>query len=67
MFAAGAIGVPFTRLGDMSDGELSDIGLTRTDLHVSASHPFGIDPTVRLGMIVRARFEADEDSARSVD
>jgi uncharacterized protein YjiS (DUF1127 family) len=56
----------FYRLGDMSDAELSDIGLTRADLHVAIGLPFGIDPTARLGAIVRARTDCVEDMARRV-
>ncbi len=56
----------FYRLGDMSDAELRDIGLTRADLHVAVGSPFGIDPTVRLGAIVQARTENIEDMARRV-
>jgi uncharacterized protein YjiS (DUF1127 family) len=56
----------FYRLGDMSDAELSDIGLTRADLHVAIGHPFGIDPTARLSAIVRARTDRVEDMARRV-
>ena len=56
----------FYRLGDMSDAELSDIGLTRADLHVAVGLPFGIDPTARLGAIVRARTDRVEDMARRV-
>jgi uncharacterized protein YjiS (DUF1127 family) len=47
----------FYRLGDMSDAELSDIGLTRADLHVAVAGPYGIDPTTRLRAIVEARNE----------
>ncbi|MBS3648436.1 DUF1127 domain-containing protein [Pseudaminobacter sp. 19-2017] len=47
----------FHRLGAMSDSELKDIGLTRSDLHVASSSPFGIDPTTRLREIVQARVE----------
>ncbi len=35
----------FYRLGEMSDAELADIGLTRADLHVAYGHPIGADPT----------------------
>src|SRR5689334_19860556 len=31
----------FYRLGEMSDAELADIGLTRADLHVAVAIPFG--------------------------
>ena len=51
------------RLGELSDAELADIGLTRTDLHVVIGHPFGIDPTASLNVIVRRRYE---DADRSV-
>ncbi|MDN5929168.1 MAG: DUF1127 domain-containing protein [Hyphomicrobiales bacterium] len=48
------------RLGAMTDIELADIGLTRSDLHVAVRSPLGIDPTARLGSIASAR----EDAAR---
>lgn len=56
----------FYRLGEMSDSELADIGLTRTDLHVVAVGPFGLDPTTRLSRIARARTQTMEDIARKV-
>ncbi len=46
-------------LGMMSESELADIGLTRADLHVAWSEPFGVDPTVRLGHIAEARAAQD--------
>ena len=55
----------FYRLGELSDAELADIGLTRADLHVAVGHPFGPDPTASLSAIVRRRLEA-ERAARSV-
>ncbi|MBA3449082.1 MAG: DUF1127 domain-containing protein [Pseudaminobacter sp.] len=55
----------FYRLGEMSDAELSDIGLTRCDLHAAVG-PFGVDPTARLGSIVQARSDCVEDMARRV-
>ena len=48
----------FYLLGDMTDAELSDIGLTRADLHVAISGVPGVDPTVRLRAIVEARENA---------
>jgi len=45
----------FYRLGDLTDAELSDIGLTRSDLHVAISSPFAADPTTTLRDIVDAR------------
>lgn len=47
----------FYRLGDMTDSELRDIGLTRADLHVAVALPFGLDPTTRLRSIVESRME----------
>jgi uncharacterized protein YjiS (DUF1127 family) len=55
----------FYHLGELSDAELADIGLTRADLHVAVGHPFGTDPTASLSVIVRRRME-DETAARSV-
>lgn len=46
----------FYRLGEMTDVELADIGLTRADLHVAIDVPFGSDPTVKLRAITRNRF-----------
>jgi uncharacterized protein YjiS (DUF1127 family) len=55
----------FYRLGEMSDAELADIGLVRSDLHFVVDLPFGVDPTTRLNSIVRARTELTvEDMAR---
>lgn len=45
----------FYRLGEMSDTELADIGLTRADLHVAINIPLGGDPTVRLRSIAYNR------------
>jgi hypothetical protein len=46
----------------MTDVELADIGLTRTDLHVAVRSPLGVDPTIRLGSLAAGR----EDAARRV-
>ena len=54
----------FHRLGEMSDTELADIGLTRADLHVAIDVPLGMDPTVRLRAIADERLETIEDIAR---
>ena len=43
------------RLGEMSDWELADIGLRRSDLHVACNSPLGTDPTLELGVIATAR------------
>ena len=55
----------FYRLGELSDAELADIGLTRADLHVAVASPFAVDPTASLSVIVRRRMD-DERAARSV-
>ena len=47
----------FYRLGAMTDAELKDIGLTRSDLYFASTSPFGLDPTTRLREIVQARVE----------
>ena len=54
----------FYRLGEMSDTELADIGLTRADLHVAINGPFGADPTARLGVMAERRLRSIEDGAR---
>ena len=56
----------FYRLGEMSDAELSDIGLTRSDLTVVVDLPFGSDPTTHLGSLAQARLSGIEDMARRV-
>lgn len=56
----------FYRLGEMTDAELADIGLTRSDLYGVADLSFGSDPTKRLGSIARTRAETIEDMARRV-
>ena len=54
------------RLGEMSDAQLSDIGLTRGDLHVVWHSPIGTDPTEKLGHISEARIRAYEAMARRI-
>lgn len=56
----------FYRLGEMSDTELADIGLTRSDLNVVVDLPFGKDPTVHLGSLAAARQREVEAMARQV-
>ncbi|HEV7253750.1 MAG TPA: DUF1127 domain-containing protein [Mesorhizobium sp.] len=56
----------FYRLGEMSDAELADIGLTRSDLSVAVGLPLGVDPTAHLGAIAQSRFRSIEDGARCV-
>lgn len=54
------------RLGELSDRELADIGLTRSDLHVAISSPFGTDPTSWLATQARLRALDGEAAARRV-
>ena len=56
----------FYHLGEMSDAELADIGLTRSDLTVVVDLPFGSDPTVHLGALADARQRDIETMARQV-
>ncbi|PBC07606.1 DUF1127 domain-containing protein [Mesorhizobium sp. WSM3859] len=56
----------FYRLGEMSDAELADIGLTRADLYVAVAVPFGRDPTAKLRAIASERADTIEDLARQV-
>jgi uncharacterized protein YjiS (DUF1127 family) len=56
----------FYRLGELSDAELADIGLSRSDLHVAFSVPLSVDPTVRLRVLADERIHAIEDCARRV-
>ncbi|MDW6025147.1 DUF1127 domain-containing protein [Mesorhizobium sp. BAC0120] len=56
----------FYRLGEFSDAQLADIGLTRADLYVAVGNAFAVDPTVTLGAIVRRRAEDDIAGARKV-
>lgn len=56
----------FYRLGEMSDAELADIGLTRSDLHVVVDLPMGEDPTAHLGAIASDRIRRMENIVRMV-
>ncbi|MCX7306266.1 MAG: DUF1127 domain-containing protein [Hyphomicrobiales bacterium] len=56
----------FYRLGEMSDVELADIGLTRSDLNVVVDLPFGRDPTTHLGAVAEARRREIETAARQI-
>ncbi len=56
----------FYRLGEMSDAELADIGLTRSDLNVVVDLPFVSDPTRHLGAIAAVRQQEIEAMARRV-
>ena len=53
----------FYRLGEMSDAELADIGLTRSDLSVAIDLPFGSDPTAHLGTMADARIRRIDQRA----
>ncbi len=54
------------RLGDMSDAQLADIGLVRSDLNVVVDLPFTRDPTAQLGAFAAARQREIEAVARQV-
>lgn len=54
------------RLGEMTDWELADIGLTRGDLHVAIRAPLTADPTRFLGSAAESRAYAAERAARQV-
>lgn len=54
----------FYHLGEMSDTELADIGLTRSDLTVAVDLSFGTDPTAHLGALADARQRDIEAMAR---
>jgi uncharacterized protein YjiS (DUF1127 family) len=56
----------FHRLGELSDAELADIGLTRADLQIAYGRPLDTDPTAALSLIVQRRAEDAEAGARSV-
>ncbi len=56
----------FYHLGQMSDAELADIGLTRSDLTVVVDLPFGSDPTAHLGTLAEARLREVEAMARQI-
>ena len=52
-------------LYDLSDHQLADIGLTRTDLVVAMRSPLGVDPTAELSRFACERYSI-EDAARRV-
>ncbi len=56
-----------TRLAEMTDAQLSDIGLMRGDLHMAAQAPLGVDPTIYLGSVSASRSREIEDAARRVN
>lgn len=56
----------FYQLGNMSDAELADIGLVRSDLYLPVLSPFNLDPTARLGALARNRAEQAEKAARRI-
>ena len=55
----------FDHLDEMSETQLADIGLTRTDLRVAAGVPFGSDPTVKLRSLSDRRAGTVEVRART--
>jgi uncharacterized protein YjiS (DUF1127 family) len=53
------------RLDALSDHELADIGLQRTDLVSARRAAFGVDPTAQLSDFARRRY-LSEDGARRI-
>ena len=51
-------------LAQLSDYELADIGLMRTDLEVVMRTPLGVDPTVRLSRFARERYIVESNARR---
>lgn len=56
----------FMHLGELTDAQLADIGLVRSDLHAAVGLPLGCDPTVHLSAVVGQRLRLAEDAARRV-
>lgn len=56
----------FRRLREMSEYELLDIGLTRSDLQAAYRAPLAADPTSELRLIAEARAAAREEAARRI-
>jgi len=56
----------FRRLSEMTDWELRDIGLVRSDLSYASDRSLGTDPTLRLGSLARSRAESIEELARRI-
>ncbi|WP_019173051.1 DUF1127 domain-containing protein [Pseudaminobacter salicylatoxidans] len=54
----------FSRLHEMTDWELKDIGLVRSDLRCASDIAFGADPTIQLSSMVRDRVETVQHIAR---
>ncbi len=53
------------QLGEMSDIELADIGLRRSDLFVALDSPATVDPTIRLSRLAAGNIR--EAAARCVN
>lgn len=54
-----------SRLSELSDHQLADIGLRRGDLIVALRAPIDVDPTVRLDSIARERFAIEAAARRT--
>ena len=66
LFRAWRNRLAFRRLGELTDAELADIGLTRADLRLATDVPFGADPTVKLHSLASQRTATAADLARMV-
>jgi uncharacterized protein YjiS (DUF1127 family) len=51
-------------LSQLSDYELADIGLMRTDLEVVMGAPMTVDPTARLSQYARERYVVERGARR---
>mgnify|MGYP002622254493 CR=1 FL=1 len=51
-------------LSRLSDHQLADIGLTRTDLEVAMHSPFKVDPTARLSRYAYERHVVENGARR---
>lgn len=56
----------FCRISEMTDAELADIGLTRSDIRAAVALPFSVDPTAELRSLACERAAATEAAARDV-
>ena len=54
-----------TRLGDLTDYELADIGLKRADIELAMRSPLAVDPTAQLSALAHERRRV-ENGARHV-
>lgn len=56
-----------TQLDTLDDYMLKDIGVTRGDIHVTASHLYSKDPTIRLRALGLERRASDRAWSKEID